>query len=857
MTSRSNWHHGGDRQHLAELAGCEPQELLDFSANMNPLGPPDWLRPTISAHIEQVLHYPDPYCEALSRAAVKRYGLDPARIVWGNGASQLLFALPRVLRSKHALLPTPCYSDYSRALQAARIPVTPFPLLESEGFQLHLPRLEASLSGVDLVLLGRPNNPTGLVSDQGCLAKLVATHPKVMFVVDEAFMDFLDDRESLMTLSAPNLIIVRSLTKFFCIPGLRLGFVVAPPTIASALRQQIPAWSVNALAQAVGIRGLEDAVYASRSKTYLQNAKQALANQLRSFSQVQLYPSRVNFLLLKLTSGSAKTLATDLLAHKIAIRTYGDDVLDHRFFRIAVRSERENQRLIEALNQRWKPGAPALSKTKTPAVMFQGSGSNVGKSMMAAAMCRVMLQDGYDVAPFKAQNMSLNAFVTREGKEMARAQVVQAQACRLEPDWPMNPILLKPSGHMRSQVIFCGEPLGHQGYSEYREKFPEIKAQVHKVYDQLSSQHQVMVLEGAGSPGEVNLKDRDLVNMSMAAHAEAAVILVGDIDRGGVFASFMGTMNVLAEWERDLVAGYLINRFRGDVRLLDDALDYLQRYTGRETFGVMPFMQDLGLPEEDSMGFRQNITFRSQPTESQVDVAIIDLPHIANFTDFDPFTVEPEVSLRLVRSPDSLGTPHAIILPGSKQMVDDLGWLRQTGLAQRIKQLSEQGHVEIVGLCGGLQMLGISAKDPKQVEASAHHTPGLALLPISTFWLPIKTTRQVHAIHQPSGLPVVGYEIHHGQSGWGNAKPWFTSDNGTVVGVAREDRPLWGTYLHGLFENDGFRRWWIDQLRKRQGLPKADLPLRHYHLEPALDRLADLFRESVDVSKIYRAMGLR
>ena len=616
------------------------------------------------------------------------------------------------------------------------------------------------------------------------------------------------------------------------------------------------------MAQAVGVHGLQDEDYTARSRTYTRETRIALQEALAEFPQLKVYPSQANYLLLRLKTGTARSLAGKLLRHKIAIRTFAAGVLADRFFRIAVRSKRDNHTLLDTLVRIWpsKPQSktlPGLRRRRTPAVMFQGSGSNVGKSIMAAAMCRVLLQDGYRVAPFKAQNMSLNAFATRDGKEMARAQVVQAQACRLEPDWRMNPILLKPSGNMKSQVIFCGEPQGHQAYGAYRHQFAEIQAEVHRIYDQFAADHQVMVLEGAGSPGEVNLKDRDLVNMPMSAKAEAAVVLVGDIDRGGVFASFMGTMTVLAERERALVAGYLINRFRGDARLLADALNYLERYTGRGTFGVMPFLEHLGLPEEDSVGFRQNVQFRSKPQPGRVDIAVIDLPHIANFTDFDPFVVEEEVNLRLVKSIEELGRPHVVIIPGSKQMSQDMSFLVQTGLAQRIKEFAQSDVVELVGLCGGLQMLGREARDGARVESERTLTKGFGFLPIVTTWQPGKITRQTTATHQVSGLRVSGYEIHHGRSEWAEATPLFISSSGQVVGVTHAELKIWGTYLHGLFENDAFRRWWIDRIRQRQGLQPSELPLRPYNLEPALDRLADVFRAHVDVAGIYRAMRLQ
>ncbi|HID01989.1 MAG TPA: cobyric acid synthase, partial [Desulfobacterales bacterium] len=374
--------------------------------------------------------------------------------------------------------------------------------------------------------------------------------------------------------SASNIITLHSLTKFYAIPGLRLGYGVFPDTIAVKLQKILPPWTVNSLAQKVGERALADVKYQDQTrKVWIENSE-VFRKALSNFNDLHIFPSDANFFLIKLND--KKLTVADLklqLANKnILIR----DCLNYQglgkdFFRIAVRSQKENTLFCDALSQILSVRTIRKTFKKTPAIMFQGTSSNAGKSILTAALCRILLQDGIRVAPFKAQNMSLNSFVTIDGLEMGRAQVVQAQAARLDPDVLMNPILLKPNSDTGSQIIVRGKPLGNMSVMDYVSYKKEAMSIVSECYDELASKYDVVILEGAGSPGEVNLKSHDIVNMRMARHAESPVILVGDIDRGGVYASFVGHMEVLNQWERDLIAGFLVNRFRGKQELLQDA----------------------------------------------------------------------------------------------------------------------------------------------------------------------------------------------------------------------------------------------------------------------------------------------
>jgi adenosylcobyric acid synthase len=488
--------------------------------------------------------------------------------------------------------------------------------------------------------------------------------------------------------------------------------------------------------------------------------------------------------------------------------------------------------------------------------MFQGTGSNAGKSILAAALCRILLKDGLRVAPFKAQNMSLNSFVTRGGGEMGRAQVVQAQACRIDPDCRMNPVLLKPNSDTGSQVIVLGKPIGNRDFWEYtRDRTPPFAA-AQSAFDSLAAEYDAIVMEGAGSPGEVNLKKRDIVNMNMALYARAPVLIVGDIDRGGIYAAFIGTMEVLSEKERALVKGFVVNRFRGREEFLADAHKYVLRHTGRPVLGVVPWLKDLGLPEEDSVSFKNGLIDGRAPEGDHVEIAVIDLAHISNFTDFDPLRIEPDVRLRVVRNPAELGAPDAVILPGSKNVIGDLADLEKSGMVQKIAELARAGRTEIVGVCGGFQILGTEIADPFGIEsAPGRSLPGLGLLPVRTTLAREKTLKRVLARHAESGCEIYGYEIHHGATG-GALPPLIRREDGEAIGFSADGGLLWGTYLHGLFDADGFRRWFIDRLRVRRGLLPLGRIAAVYDLEPAFERLADVVRKSLKMDEIYKIMGL-
>jgi len=856
MTER----HGGNLLKLSLVSGKPAGEILDFSANINPLGPPEMFRPLIAAQIGDLVHYPDPDCMDLVRAFSDRYGVAPEEVLMGNGSMEHLFLLPQILGKRRALIPVPTYVDYERAAELAGLAVMSIPLGEEAGFAPDLAAIEALLQGDEILFLCRPNNPTGGLIPAAALRDLAVRHPETVFVSDEAFADFTPEAETLIRPFRPeNIVILKSLTKFYAMPGLRLGGVVAAPALIRRLRDRTPPWSVNTLAQTVGAAALRDTAYAEETLHFVRDRREELFAALRALPGLTVYPGAANFLLIRSDRGEfdAPEIARRLLTDGIAVRVCDNFAgLDRRFFRIAVRTEAENDRLLGALH-RVLGIVHKNTVRRTPAIMFQGTGSNAGKSILAAAMCRILLQDGFRVAPFKAQNMSLNSYVTRDGGEMGRAQVVQAQACRLDPDVRMNPVLLKPNSDTGSQVIILGKPVGNMDFWEYtRDRTPPL-ATARAAYDSLAAEYDVIVLEGAGSPAEVNLKKRDIVNMNMALYAEAPVLIVGDIDRGGVYASFIGTMECLTERERALVKGFVVNRFRGQEAFLADAHKYILDRTGRPVLGVIPYLRDLGLPEEDSVGFKDGLIDGRAPEREHVDIAVVDLAHISNFTDFDPLRIEPDVRLRVVRRPEELGVPDAVILPGSKNVIGDLADLQANGMAVQILALARRGKTEIIGICGGFQILGREISDPFGIESAAGRTlNGLGLLPVRTELAREKTLTRAAARHLASDCEVYGYEIHHGLTDGGGLAPLIRRDDGEIIGSGTEKGLLWGTYLHGIFDADGFRRWFIDRLRLRQGLSPLGRIMTVYDLEPALNRLAETVRRSLRMEEIYRIMGI-
>lgn len=489
------------------------------------------------------------------------------------------------------------------------------------------------------------------------------------------------------------------------------------------------------------------------------------------------------------------------------------------------------------------------------AIMIQGTMSNAGKSLVAAGLCRVLRQDGYRVAPFKSQNMALNSFITKDGLEMGRAQVVQAEAAGAEPDVRMNPVLLKPVTNAGSQLIVMGKVRGNFLAREYYGMKHTLLPDIMAAYDSLARENDVIVIEGAGSPAEINLKADDFVNMGMAKLAKAPVLLVGDIDRGGVFAQLYGTLALVDDDERAMVKALIINKFRGDVKLLGDGLAMLEGLTGKPVAGVLP-MLNVDIDEEDSLSERLN----RSPRDAVLDIAVIRLPKLSNFTDFMALEATPGVGVRYVQSVRQLGAPDLIILPGTKSTLSDLMWLRSCGLEAAMKKLSALGTA-VMGICGGYQMLGERIIDATGAEGGGE-AEGMGLLPVTTeFALEKHRTRvtatvlEVDGVLRPlSGAAIEGYEIHMGQTALKeNAKPLLLLEDGLPDGC--QNGNVYGSYLHGFFDSARCREAVLGALCEKKGvrLTGAAFDLAAYK-EGQYDKLALGVRENLDIPLIRRIL---
>jgi len=490
-------------------------------------------------------------------------------------------------------------------------------------------------------------------------------------------------------------------------------------------------------------------------------------------------------------------------------------------------------------------------------IMVQGTGSHVGKSITVTALCRIFARRGYRTAPFKAQNMALNSYVTADGGEIGRSTAEQAFAAGIAPTVEMNPILLKPSSEVGSQVILRGKPIGHYPARDYWQLKPTLFDIVQTSLRTMLETYDVVVIEGAGSPAEINLKAHDLVNMRVARWAQAPVLLVGDISLGGVFAWLYGTLALLPEEERALVRATLINKFRGDPKLLGDGLNQLTELTGVPVLGVVPDFGDLGIGEEDTVP-----TNRFGPWSQGGDllrIGVIHYPFRSNFTDFDPFFHEPGVEVRYVTDPDLLSGCHVVCLPGTKQTMADLDWLRRYGFDKVLRRRVEAGAF-LVGLCGGYQMLGERLEDPDGVESALPEASGLGFLPIATRFNQEKALYQIEATHEGSGLPIHGYEIHMGESRLLRPITPFVrirTRNGQGVelldGAMGPNGRVWGCYVHGLFDNPDFRRRFLRQVRDAFGLPTPQSVASEVH--NPYDRLADGFEEHADMPLLWKILN--
>jgi cobyric acid synthase CobQ/L-threonine-O-3-phosphate decarboxylase len=909
--------HGGDLTTAKEEFGLEPSAFADFSSNMNPLGPPAAVGEVLMDYAKRISAYPDPAVRRLSTKLALHHGIPEDCLLAGNGAAELIDLAVRVLSPVKAALAVPCFQEYGDALSKIGCELYEIPLKRSNQFRLTEDEVRIALaeSGASLYVLGSPNNPTGALVDPRLIEMILDSGASVL--VDEAFMDFVPDEKKWSVLQRvvghERLIVTRSMTKFYSIPGIRLGYAAASPSIIQAMRRlQVP-WSVNSLAQEIGVAMLDEGEFAQKTLSWLPDERKWLAKQLQNRG-LEVIDSDTNYLLLHLpenTEFDAQHLQREMGRRGVLIRNASRfSGLDSKSIRIAVKLRSHNLRLLEALDECFlgdmlsplaasqRPGdqkrpnrdshIPDAAKPKLGAtLMIQGTASDVGKSMVTTALCRIFMQDGYVTKPFKSQNMSLNAYVTLDGKEIGVAQGMQADACGIAATTDMNPILLKPSGEMASQVVVHGKPLGNLKAKAYREQYlPVAGAIVREALQRLRESSQIVVMEGAGSPAEINLKDRDIVNMNMAAWGDAPVILVSDIDRGGVFASIVGTLELLEPEERDRVCGFIINKFRGDIALLKPGLDWLEAKTGKPVLGVLPYLPQLGLEAEDSLSL--NSANRGKAAlpgawRKKLDIAVISLPTLSNFTDFDPLDAEEDVALRYVDKPEEWGEPDAVILPGCKNTFEALRWLRTQGLEEPlIRYVEDEGSV--VGICGGYEMLGVRLIDPLGVESEASVMQALEIFPFETIFAAEKKTVRVEGsaklTSKGESYPVSGYEIHMGElvmlSGAASLHKPFHVREAVIKrsnieaesaneesfikeeGLCSADGKVWGTFIHGIFHNDAFRRSWLNELRRLRNWPELPSALQFKsRREQAFDRLAEHARNHLNLPLIYEIAGLR
>jgi adenosylcobyric acid synthase len=510
--------------------------------------------------------------------------------------------------------------------------------------------------------------------------------------------------------------------------------------------------------------------------------------------------------------------------------------------------------------------------------MVMGTSSSAGKSLLTAALCRCFANRGVRVAPFKAQNMSNNAAVCKDGGEIGRSQALQAIAARATPHSDMNPILLKPEGNTRSQVIINGKPLASANgkpieAADYFERRQQLWPMVTSALDRLREHYDLVIIEGAGSPAELNLADVEMVNMSVARYCQSPVLLVGDIERGGVFAQLLGTLWLLPPEDRALVRGLIVNKFRGDLGLFDRGVEILEERGNVPVLGVLPWIDGLRLPEEDAVALmnsqgEKDLCFANNENDARLDIAVIHLPHVANFDDFDPLANDSRVRLRYVRHAEDFGCPDVLILPGTKNTLGDLSWLRESGFETKIMEYSRTPESRIVGICGGYQMMGQAIHNPHEMESNSTYSDGLKLLDVETTFHPGKQTCQVEAtilesdfLPQLRSVTLAGYEIHSGQtttsSPWlkrlhvsGIEVPGIEQSQSRMDGSHSRDGRFWGCYLHGLFANDSFRNGWLESLGANNVAHDSQERSTQDDLEQSLERLASHFEKYIDFDQI-------
>ncbi len=839
--------HGGQVRAAAARYGIPVEDWLDLSTGINPLA---YVPPVIPEYAWSRL--PQEY-DGLEEAAATYYGTRDLLAVAGSQAA--IQALPRLRAHSNVCVQTPAYAEHAHAWRNAGHQVT---LASAEG-------MDARSYDSDVMVLVNPGNPTGTVFTP---EQLRAWHGRLAarggwLVVDEAFIDTTPRSSIARMQMPPGLIVLRSLGKFFGLAGARVGFVLAHDRLLGGLRNALGPWTVPGPSRFAARAALLDHAWHATMRAKLAQASERLADVLQ---EAGFPPTGGCALFQWVKTDRAEGLHRHLARQGILTRYFAApqsvrfglpgagpewerlDAALKEFKKDVYFSDRaENIRDAETAHTAPVPQSTvANSPAKT--LMVQGTTSDAGKSLLVTALCRWLARRHVRVAPFKPQNMALNSAVTVDGGEIGRAQAVQAAACRLAPHSDMNPVLLKPNSETGAQVIVHGRAIGNRDARSYHAYKSVARSAVLQSHARLAAQYEAIVAEGAGSPAEINLREHDIANMGFAEAVDCPVILIADIDRGGVFAHLAGTLALLSDTERARVAGFVINRFRGDLGLLRPGLEWLERETGKPVLGVVPYLQGLHLEAEDTL--RHEHTLGKSPGARLRVIAPV-LPRISNHNDFDALRSHPQVDFRLVAQGEALPGADLVILPGSKNVRADLDYLLAQGWESHLQRHLRYGG-KVIGICGGFQMLGNGLHDPHGIENTPGSCRGLGLLDMETTLHAKKQLRNASGRLTLDDAPVRGYEIHAGISkGAALARPAAYLEHGPDGAISPDDN-IFGTYLHGLFDEPTA----CAALLAWAGLRNAGACDLAALREATLERLADMVDQHLDTARLDSLLGL-
>ena len=882
--------------------GSAEKNVIDFSANTSPLGMhPASVRAISSAALSSSLscEYPDSECKNLRSLLGKFWSFPETQIVCGNGASELIYMATFSFAHDCAVVFEPAFSEYESALKN----------VSNLGRKIRIEKIfsveEISCipSETSVLFAASPSNPLGTLLSFAEISALEKKCESVgaVFVLDACFSQFSSEGESVVRKiierknEFPNLLVLNAFTKFYGMAGIRLGYALCfSEKISSLLKENAQPWSVNFIAQKCG----EAVLKSELSSTDFE--KESWSDRIRSLVKIEkekfynfffengifFFRSEANFITFRFDfpAGTFSSCSSDSSVVEIAsfcfknkpqklqLRSCSDfDSLGPSFHRIAIKSPSENAVLLSFLRSvmknensgnstksQEKSSEESKQKSRAKCVMIQGTMSSSGKSLVVAALCRIFMKDGFRVAPFKSQNMALNSGVTFDGKEMGRAQIMQAEAAGILPDVRMNPVLLKPNSDTGSQIIVNGIAVGSMNARDFFSFRKNLVPKIMESYESLSEENDIIVIEGAGSPAEINLKENDIVNMGLASLVDAPVIVVGDIDRGGVFASLYGTFSLVSENERNRIKGFLVNKFRGDVSLLENGLAMLEDLTDRKVLGVVPFMKNLRIDDEDSLSDSLSKKTDSKTEEKLIKISVVALPYMSNFTDLNNFARLPFVDVKFF---DSIAEfdfdSDLLVIPGSKNSVKAMEFLNEAGLSEPIKSFALTKPV--VGICGGFQVLGELLDDSfGNEDSSAKKIAGLNLLPVKTTFTSSKTLVQVSSrlpklsgfFDFLSGKKASGYEIHQGFTNFS------ANDSDPEKIIIAASANVLGTYIHGFFDSREIVGSVLEKLAESKNVRLPDFSDFKSEKEKEFDRLEKTVRENIDLKKVYEILGI-